>query len=173
MTNIQELPPERLCSSTHYAALIGAVLATDGPILELGCGLYSTPLLHALCQAGQRTLVSADNDVDWAEKFWATADGWHTVAYVPDWDEWDVIVSREWSVVLVDHAPAHRRVAEIKRLANRARFIVVHDTEPEMEEMYHYEAVLGEFAYRLNFTCCRPYTAIVSNLGAIWPFLTL
>ena len=38
--------------ATRQPLLALAVAQTDGPILELGCGHYSTPLLHALRETG-------------------------------------------------------------------------------------------------------------------------
>jgi hypothetical protein len=54
---------------THIAPLLTAVLATDGPVLELGCGDFSTPLLHAICAKQNRLLVSTDTDKAWLELF--------------------------------------------------------------------------------------------------------
>src|SRR3954454_11711777 len=36
-------------TSTHFPVLIKLIQMTDGPVLELGSGLFSTPLLHWLC----------------------------------------------------------------------------------------------------------------------------
>lgn len=47
---------------THQTPLISAVMHTKGPILELGCGDFSTPLLHAICSTNQRMLLSTDTD---------------------------------------------------------------------------------------------------------------
>jgi len=41
---------------THQVPLITVVVNTKGPILELGCGDFSTPILHALCTAEKRLL---------------------------------------------------------------------------------------------------------------------
>ena len=38
---------------------------TEGPVLELGMGLYSTPLLDLLCHEEKRELVSYDDDKEW------------------------------------------------------------------------------------------------------------
>lgn len=48
--------------STHLAVLMEAVRRTAGPVLELGVGLYSTPVLHWLCYPTNRRLVSYDSD---------------------------------------------------------------------------------------------------------------
>ena len=40
--------------STHQALLVAAMLKTQGPILELGGGWYSTPLISAFANIQQR-----------------------------------------------------------------------------------------------------------------------
>ena len=46
---------------SHLPVLIKMVLMTDGPILELGTGFFSTPVLHWLCAEKKRKLVSYDS----------------------------------------------------------------------------------------------------------------
>ena len=40
---------------THLPLLMEFVLKTEGPILEQGAGMFSTPILHHLCE-GHRLL---------------------------------------------------------------------------------------------------------------------
>ena len=47
----------------HYAR------KTDGPILELGIGDGSTPLLHEICKDKNRFLISVENDPAWRDKY--------------------------------------------------------------------------------------------------------
>ncbi len=57
---------------THMACLIAAVINTTGPVLELGSGHYSTPLLHVLCSPHDgkpaRLLVSTETELNWLNK---------------------------------------------------------------------------------------------------------
>jgi hypothetical protein len=69
---------------SHITALIAAVVHTDGPVLELGCGTGSTPQLHAICALSQRKLVSTDTSLEWLTKFSrALTTSWHEFIYVP------------------------------------------------------------------------------------------
>lgn len=46
-----------------------AALSTKGDILELGMGMFSTPLLHKVAIDQGRKLVSVDTEFEWVEKF--------------------------------------------------------------------------------------------------------
>ena len=148
--------------STHNIALAAAVAMTDGPILEMGCGHGSTPLLHQMALGMNRLLVSMETDADWLAKFQYLEDPLHRLHLVTDWDAEPL--ERPWGVVLVDHAPGeHRRIA-IRRLQNHADFLVVHDTETDhgTGADYKLEPVFESFQYRSDYRRLRPYTTIVS-----------
>lgn len=51
------------------APLVTAVANTKGSVLEFGCGDYSTPLLHAICTAQNRFLLSAESNEAWLRNF--------------------------------------------------------------------------------------------------------
>ena len=114
--------------STHIHALSAAVQHSSGPILELGCGDYSTPLLHVL--RGDRLVVSAERDPAWYAQFVDLAAAGHEVVLVSDWDAFlEIVKSTHWGVVFVDHSPGERRAADLRLLAPRTDLVVVHDTE--------------------------------------------
>jgi hypothetical protein len=147
---------------SHLPPLIKALSKTHGPVLELGMGFYSTPLLHAVCVAEGRQLVSLDSEpdfVDWGKQY-ATAT--HSVVCVRDWDQ--AVIERPWDVVLVDHAPANRRAVEAARLAPWARYILIHDSNGRYEYEYHLSAIYPLFKYRYDWTLLEPATVILSNL---------
>jgi len=54
---------------THIPVLAACVAKTTGPVLELGCGHYSTRLLHALCGAMGRQLLTVDVNLKWLARF--------------------------------------------------------------------------------------------------------
>lgn len=144
---------------THRPVLREAVLRTRGPILELGTGEGSTLALHAVATACSRRVFSFDHDPEWIERFLSLRSEHHFLAYVPSWDDCP-IESHFWSVALVDHKPAERRVVDIARLAYRAELIVVHDTNsPE----YGYEPIIDSFAYRLEYREYQQWTTLLSN----------
>lgn len=142
---------------THFPVLAACVARTRGPVLELGAGEYSTPLLHLLCK--DRLLVTVEHDPAWLEKFRDTERSLHKLILVRNYDEAKVIEEIAWDVALVDHAPGTRRVTEILRLKDRTRFIVVHDTD---EPGYHYEPVLAGFKYRYDYKRWIRWATVVS-----------
>jgi len=145
--------------ATHLPVLIACVNHTTGPVVELGCGAYSTPVLHALCQG--RELLSLDYNADWYACFKRFGRGSHTLGHVTNWAA-EPRIDRAWDVALVDHAPGIRRVPEIKRLkAAGARLIVIHDTE---HRSYDYEPTLATFKHRLEWRPYSPWASVVSDI---------
>ena len=152
---------------SHLPILMKLLNITDGPVLELGMGLFSTPFLHWACFDSHRTLLSCETRSKFND-FWNFTDkrelcndySYHEFNFVEDWDALDL--SRHWSVVLVDHAPGPRRKEEIKRLAHNADYIVVHDTDDKNDWHYKYSEVYPLFKYRYD-TKCYPQTTVLSN----------
>jgi hypothetical protein len=150
------------------------VLNTEGPILELGAGDTSTPLLHALCAPQRRSLVTADTNRGWLERYADLQTDWHRLVHAgPDvadgererpagaQDLEDVMAGAEqWGVVLVDHQPGERRAADILHLRSRAHVFVVHDVE---EPSYNYKRILAQFRYAYTYNRYTSWTAVVSD----------
>jgi len=171
---------------THFPALATVVTHTTGPILEMGCGDYSTPLLHALCAPTGRTLVSTDVSQEWIEFFLDMQRDWHTFIYVSAYEPhhdannawfsvgqgmWDTVGSdTHWSVVLIDHSPGLRRVADIIRLRPQTDIFVVHDTE---DMQYGYDRVLKTFKYIYEYRRYHITTTIVSDTIDVAKFFEL
>lgn len=156
---------------THLAPLIQAMSRTTGPVVELGMGLFSTPFLHYACQNAGRALTSYENDASYAEFFtrygYDTAGG-HDIHVVSDWSE--AMLERPWDVALVDHSPSQRRIVDIERLANHARYIVIHDSEPKFEGLYHYSRIYKQFKYRTVYDREWRHAAVLSNFHDLTDF---
>lgn len=144
--------------ATHLPLLVACVSHTTGPVLELGCGAYSTPVLHALCSQG-RELVSYEYDLEWFAHFKRFNRGSHKLEHAPDWDK--VVIEKPWDVAFVDHAPGIRRIIEIKRLKPFAKLIIAHDTE---HRSYGYEPVLATFKHRVEWRPYSPWCSVVSDV---------
>lgn len=132
-----------------------------GPILELGCGHYSTPMLHMVCRDRYR-LLSADSNESWVKQFAYLGVGQHKVEYVPDWAAWDGI-EREgrWQVVLLDSAPSESRAPLLRRLKGRALLVVAHDTEAPH---YGMEPELARWKYRYDYKAQPTWATVVSDI---------
>jgi hypothetical protein len=164
----------RIEYASHQRALLAAVLRTAGPVLELGAGDFSTPLLHEVCRGGRRPLLTLESDPIWYGRFAAFASSSHRVELVTDWNTCTAIDEARWSVVFIDHDPMARRVRELERVkgvvgVEGPRFVVVHDTEPAYRHQYPgLQDMLNAFSYRRDFVELEPWTTVVSDTGPIW-----
>lgn len=147
---------------SHIPVIVRVAEATDGPILELGMGRYSTPILDLMCHESKRPLVSYDNDRKWFEENKEWESDYHKVYFVDNYDKAD-IETTHWSMALVDHEPSLRRATEIARLASNTDYIIVHDTEPESDRFFRYSQIYPLFEFRYDYKKCRPNTTILSN----------
>lgn len=155
---------------THMVPLINAVVNTKGDVFEMGCGDYSTPLLHYILTNQKRNLLSSDTDLKWLNLFKYLENDYHKFEYVKvyddDWElnpkpsEWDKVGNKKWSVVFIDHRPGDRRKIDIERFKNNAEIIVIHDTETLS---YGYEPVISQFKYQYVYKVYKTYTTLVSN----------
>lgn len=175
--------------ATHQRCLIGSVLKTTGPILELGTGWYSTPILHEIAVSQQRHLVTLDNNKYWLEQFKAT--NWQSVTplpiglehefhlfhYVEWWDDVRLKVrdyfpeseKNRWSVVFVDNGPPIERYYLMRRfffeieknLQKEPTVFVFHDTEDY--HPYGYSRIIPKFRYKFTDKAQLAHTTVCSN----------
>jgi len=147
--------------STHIPMIGSIFVKSTGPILEMGCGYYSTYMLHEMCKHGKRKLVSLEEKLDWVKKFMFLNNEFHLVQHVKDWSSFSLIDEFKWGMVLVDHAPGERRKFDIERLKDKADYLIVHDSQ---EAGYKYETVLPSFKYRFDYKLLSTWTTVVSNI---------
>jgi hypothetical protein len=174
--------------STHQPLLVAALLNTQGPILEMGGGYYSTPIVSAFANVQRREAHTIETGPAMYEllkrfsspfhKIWPVS-GYDFAAdgrFVPRADttraQYIEIQSRfladfcskgptRWSVVFIDQAPGYLRVPAIEHFADIADFIVTHDTE--LVDAYGFEPCLSTFRHRWDSRLHVPYATIVSN----------
>lgn len=114
--------------STHLPLLLAAVLKTEGPVLEIGIGNFSTPILHAVCKAMGRDLVSVEDDRQWVATF-ADEYAGPQHEFIDGFDCLPALAERQWGVVLIDESPGTRRGETLKLFGDCADFLVIHDTQ--------------------------------------------
>jgi hypothetical protein len=153
---------------SHIPLLIKIMEMSEGPVLELGTGLNSTPVLHWLCNEAGRKIDSYES----SEMFYLAAENyrtdWHGVHFVKNWDELEI--NKHWGVAFVDHAPGPRRNVEMARLANNADYVVVHDSEPKSDWHYHFTNHFDKYKYRYDYTKAYPHTSVFSNFKDLHEF---
>jgi len=142
--------------ATHQPLLFWAVNQTTGPVLELGMGSYSTPILHLLCS--DRVLVSLEGNPRYFEAFQGLQTDNHRLLFVPNWDECKLL-DMEWDVAFVSHAPAAARKSAVLRLKGRCKYLVCHDTECSL---YGYESAFEQFKYRVDCKWQNKWASVLS-----------
>ena len=157
--------------STHLPVLMEVMRRTTGDVLELGPGVFSTPILHWLCEKQRRNLLTIESDKKWlyfCMKYYRTE--YHKFMYAPTWDEAKTAINKQWDVALIDHSPSGRRITEIAQLANLVKYIVIHDADAMKDKEYHYPEIYPLFKYRYNFTEVEPATTVLSNFVDLTDF---
>ena len=149
--------------STHLPLLCEAVGLTGGPdagpVLEIGCGMYSTLVLHGICSG--RQLVSLETDRAWFERFAHLEATHHRLLWAPDYDAFDALLRETpWDVVLIDHAPEPRRIVDAAKVTH-ARVVVFHDTN--WNDAYRFDLVWPLFRRRRTDRRLFPWTTVVTN----------
>ncbi len=153
--------------ATHREVLLAALWHTGvsrGAVLECGAGDFSTPLLHEVCAAQGRKLVTLETDPLWLLRFSSLASPDHELALVADWA---APRPGPWDVAFVDCDPPAARGALMDVLVRSSRYVVAHDTEPASVTMNNYR--LERFKYRRDFIRLLPNTSVVSDTTPIWP----
>jgi len=148
---------------SHLPILSKLVDKTDGPILELGVGLYSTPYLHWACFSKKRNLTSYENMASWLKYFRDCRTANHTIDVIEDWKKMDY-GDKFYDIAFIDHEPFEERIISAKKLANNAKYIILHDSDPESDHLNHYSEIYPLFKYRYDYHQAKPFTTVLSNL---------
>jgi len=159
---------------THIPVLLEAMGKTTGDVLELGPGVFSTPLLHWLCEKQKRNLLTIETDSKWARfcsQYYRT--DYHKHLWVENWNLAKDAISKPWGVALIDHSPSERRPEEIAILAPFAKYIIVHDADDRKDKEYHLSTIKHLFKYYWRFDKVEPATAVFSNFVDLTDFKPL
>ena len=165
---------------THMPVLATCVAMTTGPVIEFGCGWFSTPMLHLMCRAMGRDLTTIESDKSWCDNFdWMrtvykmefgkpetmTKSGNHTLLS----NNWDIVKGypdhKRYGVAFIDYKPGEERKDIAAFMADKADLVICHDSEKDFGSGadYKYEEVTPLFKYVREFRLFRPYTLILSN----------
>lgn len=111
----------KFCGS-HLPILIKIVALTDGPILEIGTGAFSTPFLHWACFDKKRKIVSVENSDEYLDYVKEYESDFHTISK-------EIPKEKEWDIVFIDGFPVEDRNEQVKNFINTSKYVIVHDTE--------------------------------------------
>jgi len=157
---------------SHSTLLSAAFMITEGPVLELGTGLSSTPMLHGLCGSAKRRLHSVETSPQWFHEL--------SPEYMREWHTFDLVENflnlpeyqQDWGLAFVDHGVIEERHVSIMALKH-VPMVVVHDTcHPRL---YHYNEAFSHFKYRFDLALYGPMTSVVSDIidvsSVFWEFV--
>lgn len=144
--------------STHLFFTVVALYRTgreypELPILECGCGDYSSPLIAALRDGRRHVIYSADPE--WSSRFSGLAEVHDVELEAPKkWKMPDI--PGGWGLCLMDSEESVvNRATRIPELLEKAKVVVMHDAR---------EDVIPEAEYTSMLRSYRPWTWIGSNV---------
>lgn len=143
---------------SHRPLLFLAAYHAKGTIVELGCGYGSTKLLYEYWSdhPDSHEFVSLETNGGYQKEF----EGTYLVETYDDAAEY-----MPCGLLFIDCAPGEIRKDLIEKHASDADIIVVHDTEPGAEYVYHMAEALSKFKYRCDLKIeGAPMTTAVSNV---------
>lgn len=153
--------------NNHLYLLWPALEATTGLVVEFGCGDGSTPQLHQYCADKKRQLVSYDYHEEWLDRFMYFESIDHQFVHAQNWDALQIVSFID--VLLIDHSPGERRWEDIKKYANKAAYIVIHDSEPAATG-YMLDKIWHLFKYRKDYKTEGAWATVVSNFFDVSKF---
>jgi len=152
--------------STHMPVLIKLFSITDGPIMEVGSGVYSTPLLHWLCHPSRRRLVTYEADSDFIKLAKQYQSKNHGVRHIDRY--LNIGTKKHFSIIFIDHGgylDGETRGETAVHLKDCADYIVVHDSN--VVKGYSYHLLADAFKYYKDYTAARPWTGVASNFKSL------
>lgn len=149
---------------SHLPVLIRMTeLVTEGDILELGTGIYSTPFLHYICMLQGRKLVSYENNINYYNVYKDYQCDFHDVIFIEDWADLDIRRRDRWEIAFIDCNPEEERAMLARKLRAYANYVVIHDSQPEVDNITQYSEIYPLFRKRYDYTKESPSTTILSN----------
>ena len=153
--------------ASHVPLLTRVFTLSKGDVLEVGSGYFSTLILKWLAELSHRNIYSYENREYWFKRAKRNESKYLKVYYCPDQDYSSAPLDRKWGMIFVDCWPNGKRIEVIKRLANQADYIVIHDTNETGDKDYHYSQIWPLFKYRHDFNLFYPPTTVVSNFKTL------
>lgn len=143
---------------SHRPLLWEALEATQGKVIEFGSGFGSTPFIDGYCRERKRPFTSYENNQAWIDQLHEMNLG--APEYIANWDD---VPLHDIDVLFIDSAPGERRKVDIKRWANNAKILVVHDCEKAADHGYKMRVELSKFKYAIEYVTDGAGAMAVSN----------
>ena len=153
---------------SHLPALMACTAVCEGPVLEIGCGHFSTPCLHALCEALGLLLLTTELEDSWREQFMHFETPRHSIFKQTD-ELLAQLAQRQWGLVLVDDQP-DTRIDRLNMFFDSARFVLFHDANfPDYKDVLEAWVARHPCHHRI-YTRIGPWTLAVSKTHPIPEF---
>ena len=154
---------------SHMPVLLQALKKTDGKILELGGGVFSTPLIHWICRIESREAVTYENYPEWYEFIKVYQSKYHQVELIKEWTNQGSMDL--WDVVLIDLTPDEKRKEMAKQFVQNAKYVILHDSNGRYNKIYHYETIYPLYRHMWTFDEVEPSTTVLSNFYGVKDFI--
>lgn len=116
---------------SYMPALINAICRSTGPVLEIGVGHFSTPVLHEVAASGRR-VVSVEDAPAWIKMFEHYDSPLHEMKAGSYDDILPGLAAESWGVTFIDNSPGgERRRKDFVAFLPISDFVVVHDYHSE------------------------------------------
>jgi hypothetical protein len=130
--------------TTFYTPLMEILSKTEGDIIEVGIGVFSTPLLHWYGKQNNRTITSYETDPYWIEMLKEYQDDTHEIIYQDRYTP----IEKQASVVFIDSFPWQERNIIAMQFKD-SDYVIVHDVDMflggEFDGMFTYRKDYPEF----------------------------
>jgi hypothetical protein len=147
--------------ASHIPILAKVLSLSNGPVLECGIGIFSTPLLHQFCDSEKRFLDSYEDNKGWFDNHDVWRSDLHHITLLKNWDDVP-IEKRHWGVIFIDHS-GRRREVEAIRASQYADYVVCHDTNGRHDFIYNYRKAFPYYKYIYHYNNVYPHTTVLSN----------
>lgn len=164
--------------ANHRFLLWDALEATQGDVIEMGCGDGSTPWLAQYCSDEGRKLFSYEGNQEWYNRMRQYEDRDFKINLLKDADInssiWDHVAATHPNpaVVLIDHAPGERRKIDVGLFLNKAQIVVMHDTEPAADHGYQMRQFKAKFKYWVDHKSEGAWASMASNFIDVTKIVT-
>lgn len=159
---------ETLNYGSHLPALMACTAVCDGPVLEIGCGNFSTPCLHTLCAALKLPLVTTELDDNWRGQFASYETPFHKILKQSESLLKELSIQR-WGLVFIDDQP-DTRMGWLNLFFGSTRFVLQHDANFPQYDQALKDWVADRKCYHRTYTRVGPWTLAVSKSHEIPDF---
>jgi len=148
------------------------VQLTEGSVLDLGGGIFSTFILHDMLYSTNRLLLTVDDSANWLENFHGMENEFHRFRHVTNLKGLFETIGKEWDVVLIDYGTYKGRLFCLKELLPYAKIVILHDYGDENSDgqwevhgvsFEDIQDTIKSAKYKAIFSAQAPFTAVLSN----------